>query len=390
MKEASPSIRWRWVRPLLQGTGRWVLVLGGTAGVAWLLMVLAGYFHPKVPAGRQEGAERLAPGAAVATVRRERRPRIETAVGEIRPVLESAVAARIVARVTEVLVRAGQPVEAGDVLVRLDDEDLRARLRQAESQLQSAEAMQQQAASDFARAERLAASNALSRAEYDAAQAALRAADAEVRRASDAVREATIVLDYALIRAPFSGTVVEKMVEPGDTAMPGRTLLTLYDPRRMQLVASVRESLALGLRPGQELQARLDALGLQCHATISEVVPQADSASRSFLVKVSGPCPDGVYSGMFGRLLLPVGEEELVLVPAAAVRRVGQLTLVQVVGAGGTIARRNVRLGRELGTDFEVLSGLEPGEQVLIGDPGAIPDGNGSTGEGETAGKERG
>ena len=133
----------------------------------------------------------------------------------------------------------------------------------------------------------------------------------------------------------------------------------------MQMVASVRESLALKLKPGQVLPTRLDALNLDCEATISELVPEADVASRSFTVKVTGPCPPGAYSGMFGRLMLPLEDEEILIVPATAVQRVGQLTMVEVV-QNQMVSRRNVRLGRTLDSDVEVLSGLIAGEVVVV------------------------
>ncbi len=106
-------------------------------------------------------------------------------------------------------------------------------------------------------------------------------------------------------------------------------------------------------------------MGYECQATISEVVPEAETASRSFAVKVTGPCPPGVYSGMFGRIYLPLDDEEIVVIPASAVRHVGQLSIVDVVGEHGA-QRRHVQLGREFDTDLEVLSGLKPGEKVIL------------------------
>jgi RND family efflux transporter MFP subunit len=182
------------------------------------------------------------------------------------------------------------------------------------------------------------------------------------------VEESKVFLDYATITAPFSGIVVDKQVEPGDTATPGQTLLTLYDPDQMQLVANVRESLALKLKVGQQLPAKLEAFDYTCNATVREVVPQADAASRSFQVKVSGPCPPGIYSGMFGRLMLPLGDETLVVIPAGAVSRVGQLTLVEVV-EGDELVRRHIQLGRQLDGNYEVLSGLKAGERIVVGYP---------------------
>lgn len=132
------------------------------------------------------------------------------------------------------------------------------------------------------------------------------------------------------------------------------------------MVASVRESLALRLAVGQTLPARLESLGYECEAAVSEIVPEAQASSRSFTVKVTGPCPPGIYPGMFGRLLLPLDDEEILVIPGNAVRRVGQLTMVDCV-VDGRIHRRNVQLGRTLDADVEVLSGLSAGETVLAG-----------------------
>jgi multidrug efflux pump subunit AcrA (membrane-fusion protein) len=133
----------------------------------------------------------------------------------------------------------------------------------------------------------------------------------------------------------------------------------------MQLVAAVRESLAQELEVGQKLVAQLDALDHACEATISEIVPVADAATRSFEVKVTGPCPPGIYSGMFGRLQLPLSPERVLVVPATSVKRVGQLTMVEVQ-KGDQRARRSVEMGRRFGDRWEVLAGLREGEKVWL------------------------
>jgi hypothetical protein len=139
----------------------------------------------------------------------------------------------------------------------------------------------------------------------------------------------------------------------------------LYDPTKMQLVATVRESLAQRLAVGQTLRARLETLAHDCEGTISEIVPEAEAASRSFTVKVVGPCPPGVYSGMFGRIEIPLDEETLLVVPAKAVLQVGQLDMVDLV-VDGALLRRSVRLGRRLDEGYEVLAGLKANDRVAL------------------------
>jgi len=345
---------------------RLLVAVGMTAVVGWLLLALAGTFHHKTPEISPTSAARFLSDETVAEVTKIRRPRFETAVGTIKPVHEASVAAKLLARVTEVRVKAGQAVTEGEVLVQLDDADLQARLKQAEAAVTSARAKKEQADLDFNRTKQLFEKKVTTKADFDQADAAKQSATADWQRAQQLLNESQILLAYATIVSPLTGTVVDKKVEVGDTVTPGQTLLTLYDPTHMQMVASVRESLALRLKVGQQLPASLESLGYECEATVSEIVPEAQSASRSFTVKVTGPCPPGVYSGMFGRLKLPLDEEELVVVPDAALQRVGQLTMVDVVGENNRLERRSVQLGRELARGHEVLSGLVPGEKVAL------------------------
>jgi RND family efflux transporter MFP subunit len=342
-----------------------VLAVVMIVGVSMLLLVLAGVFKLKVPTEQSVPHQVTASDLPLAEVRLIRRPRYESAVGTVRAVHEAGVASKMLAKVVEVKVKAGQAVTRDEVLVRLDDSDLQARLKQAEAIFTAATATQQRAADEYQRAQRLIESRAISQAEFDQATSAWRSATAELERAQQSVREAKVVLDYATIRAPITAVVIDKRVEAGDTVSPGQVLLTLYDPTRMQMVATVRESLAQRLTVGQKIPGRLETLKHECEATVSEIVPEAQAASRSFIVKVTGPCPPGVYSGMFGRIFIPVEDEEVTVVPAAAVFKVGQLDMVDVV-VDGTVRRRSVQLGRKLDQDYEVLAGLTAGEMVVV------------------------
>jgi RND family efflux transporter MFP subunit len=335
-------------------------------GATLLLLWLAGKFEPKVLAqAEQISAREDTPPGVVAQVRLVRLPMVETAVGTIRPVHVTTIGSRLLARVDEVNLKAGQVVNAEDVLVRLDDVDLRARRRQAEAVFNAAQAARAQAEADANRSANLLKVKAVSRQEYERADTALKSAEAELRRAQEAINETQATLEWATIRSPIRGIVIDKKVSVGDTVTPGQILATLFDPLRMQLVASVRESLANRLQVGQPIEVQIENFNKQGLGTISEIVPEAESSSRAFQVKVTGPCPEGVYSGMFGRILIPLDEQQVLVIPRQAVQSVGQLDLVNVA-TRGAISRRAVRLGRTIGEDVEVLSGLREGEQVQV------------------------
>ena len=326
---------------------------------------LAGFFGDKVAPGRVEVAPEPVDGEVI-TVIASQVPVIEQATGTVRSRHETLLSARITARVIEVLVNAGDSVAAGDVVLTLDDRDLRARVQQLEQTVIVAEANLADAEPKYARAKSLYAQNAASKAEVESTEAQLHSARAELARSQRAVDEAETALSYSVIRASAPARVIDRLVDPGDTATPGEPLLRLYDPGQLRLEANVRESLATRLQRGQSLVARIDALDAEYPVSIEEIVPSADPGSRSFIVKASLPDDAQLYPGMFGRLLIVYGSDERYYVPQRAVARVGQLEFVSVVGDAG-VERRFVRTGAQAEDErVEVVSGLRPGERIVV------------------------
>jgi RND family efflux transporter MFP subunit len=351
---------------LMRWTARLAVILAFSAGVVVLMLWLAGKFTPKVPiaTGTAQPQNQKIAGSIV-KVRLIRLPLYESAVGTIRSVHETTIASKLLARVVEVNLKAGQNVHAGDVLVRLDDTDLRARFQQAKAAAASADAVHAQAVSDERRAAQLRKSNVVSQQEYEKDVTAVTSSAADLLRSQEAVKEMQAMLDWATVRSPLDGIVTDKKIDVGDMVTPGQVLLTLFDPKQMQLVASVRESLAYKLQVGQSIGVRVEVLKKLCSGTISEIVPEAQSASRTFQVKVTGPCPAGIYTGMFGRILIPLQEEQVLVIPRRAVRNVGQLELVDVM-ENGQVNRRVIRTGRSIEDNVEVLSGLSEDEEVFV------------------------
>jgi RND family efflux transporter MFP subunit len=353
---------------ILRPLGKIALGILFLAVVALLMLWLAGGFKQKIQASSRPAAQAPPYPGPSAPVKRIILPRTEEAVGTVQPVHEMVVTARIAARITQLSLTAGQKVAQDEVLLRLDDRDMKARVDQLKAALTSSSATRDQAQVDRDRYATAFAQNAATKLEFDRADLALKNAESDVIRASEAVNEAQAALEYTVIRAPFAGVIVDKRVNVGDTVMPGQVLATLYDPTHMQLIASVREMLTQRLKVGQAIGVRMESLPDACAGTVSEIVPEAQSASRTFQVKVTGPCPPGIYSGMFGRIVIPLDSEEILVIPAAAVSHVGQLDLVEVVNKGGEgrLDRRIVRLGRTLDSDVEVLSGLREGESLAL------------------------
>ncbi len=351
----------------------WRLLVVGSAFslvVVLLLMWLAGTFHSKVDASSVAQTDRASSVRKIGTAKlvvahRIRVPRTESAVGSIKAQHEADVASKLLAKVLEVRVKANQHLSKGDVLVRLDKADLEARLEQAVASAKAAQARRDQARTEYERIKSLMEQDAAAKIEWDRVQTAYDAAKAELERANQAVKEARTILGYATVTSPIDGIVIDKQVEAGDTVTPGQVLVKLYDPTRMQLVARVRESLTHRLKVNQMIGVRIDSLRHTCKGRVSEIVPEAESASRTFTVKVTGPCPPGVYTGMFGRLLIPLEDQDVLVIPRKAVHHVGQLELVDVAD-GDVLRRRAVKTGKVFGDEVQVLAGLREGETVAI------------------------
>lgn len=334
----------------------------------------------------------LAAPAQSALSERKRIDIAEDAVGTVRSRRTVAIAAQIPARVIQVAVEAGQRVRAGDLLAKLDDRESAARLAQARQAVSAAEAgiaratqarVQADARATQARAARertakLLAEGAATREQMEAAdaaflmgeaaiaegEAAVAVAKAERERASMMASEAEVAFGYTQLAAPIDGVVAERFAETGDLAMPGRTLFVVLDPSALRLEARVREGLIGRLRPGDDLEILFDALGQRARGRVAELLPSADSRSRTFEVRAEFEAPSGVRPGMFGRLRIPAGSREVVLVPSAAIVRVGQLRSV-LLQDGTEWKRRLVTLGAPVdGERVEVLSGLSGGERV--------------------------
>lgn len=342
------------------------ILMAFVVAVVVLLLWLAGTFARKVETSTSRlGNTRPIGTARVVEVVARTLPVEETAVGAIQPVHRIDIASRILARVLEVDVIAGQSVKKGDVLVRLEETDLASRRSQAESAVAQAQSVVDQARSETLRLRPAFEKNAVSGVELDRAESALKGAEANLARTQQALTEAETVVSFATIQSPIDGQVVDKRVNSGDTVSPGQVVVTVLDPTRMQLVASVRESLSRYLSVGGSVSVRVDVLDHACSGIVSEIVPESEAASRTFQVRVTGPCPEGVHAGMFGRLSIPVGDETVILIPKDSVRVVGQLECVDVA-SNGARERRAIRSGRTIEGQLEVLSGLVAGEKIVV------------------------
>lgn len=281
-------------------------------------------------------------------------------VGTVRAVRSATLSPLVSGTVAEVRVGLGSSVRAGEVLVRLSAREIDARLDQSR-------AVSALARRDRDRAIALKDTGAISVAQYEAA-----ITQWDVAQARQA--EASTLLDRTVLRAPFAGVVTAKLVNVGDTAMPGQPLLVVEAPGALRFEARVPETAVDALEVGRSWPVRLDGLDHDVEGRLAEVQPASDDATRTRLAKFDLPDMPGVRSGRFGRVQLATGASLSVSVPAEAVVRHGQLEGVFVVDSG-TARLRLVRTGRARDGRLEISSGLSGDERVVLAGAAEVVDG---------------
>ena len=283
----------------------------------------------------------------------------------VRPSREATIAARVLATVSDVLVKDGDRVAAGAVVVRLSAPELASRSEASRSAVAAAEARRAQAERDVARMEALARREAATQVELERARTALSVAEADLSRERRSSAADADLASRVVLTAPMTGVVLKRLADPGDQAAPGVPLLIIGDDASLRLECSVDERDAAGFEIGRSVEARVDALGLRAPARVVEIVPSADPASRTLLVKAELAPDPRLRSGLSGRIAFEQGRREAVVVPEAALRRTGALWSVRVIGADGVARMRAVRVASEPEDGVaEILAGLEGGETL--------------------------
>jgi RND family efflux transporter MFP subunit len=346
------------------------------ATIVVLMLWILGTFHSGViQGGKQPVPQESASGAVTFKVVSRAMPASTEAVGTVQAEQIATVTARVMANITEMRVSAGQRVTKGETLVGLDDRDLRHRVEQAQEAVRSAEATLEQARSDYRRDKPLFDQQVIPPYDFEHTQTNLKTAEANLKRLQQAQKEAEVNLSYAVIRSPFNGVVIDKQADLGDLAAPGKPLFTLYEQGRLWLEANVPEELMAHVRLNSLMTVHIDATARDVQGRVVEIVPSSDPSSRTEIVRVHLTPTQDLVPGMFGRLTIPLAPEPVFTIPESALIRAGQLTMVEVVRQGA-IERRTVQLGRVIEGQYEVLSGLTPGEIVVLqAAPSAIAPG---------------
>lgn len=291
--------------------------------------------------------------------------------GVIEAVNRSTVSAQTTGRIIELPFDVDDYVEKGEVIVRFRDKEQQARLERARAALEEARARLAQARAEFGRIETVYEQGVVSKSRMDQARAEFESAQARVEASRAALEEAREQFGHTVVEAPYSGIVMERHVEIGETATVGQPLMTGLSLEHLRAVADVPQRHIGALREHQLARVQLpdgdsvDAAGLR-------IFPYAEAGTHTFRVRVDLPVGQhGVYPGMLVKVAFVSGRKEQLLVPADAVVRRSEVTAVYVLDADGRLHFRQIRAGTPRADGrVPVLAGLTAGEEVVT-DPAA-------------------
>jgi multidrug efflux system membrane fusion protein len=302
------------------------------------------------------------------------------AIGRIKNARESTIASKVMGKVQQVRVKAGDPVRAGALLLEIDSADAAARVAQAKGALAQADAARTIAKQMLERFERLKAQDSASEAKHDQAVFDYQSAMGAVEQASGALRTAEAYLRESRVLAPFDGRVVDTLIEEGEMASPGMPLLRVEGDGELEFEASVNATDTSLIAVKQPVTVVVDVSRDEVRevaGTVAEVVPSLDRITHTNTVRIRVSDPAGLRSGMFGRARFMAGAESCasVFVSADRVIRRGQLSAVFILDGDGVVRLRLVREGERRGQEVEILSGLAEGDRLIVGDTRSLVDG---------------
>ncbi len=305
-------------------------------------------------------------------------PRVVTATGSLEAGKTITVSTRMMGWVRQIHVREGQSVAKGDLLISIDDSDLRAKKAQAEAGIVEARAVLTNAEKMAERFEKLYGEKSVSKQQLDDVLTGRDRAAAGLNMAQAGLDEVRVHLSYLSIKATADGMVARKMIEEGDMANPGMPLITLESTGAMKVVAHLGEKDVSAVTIGDMVTIDVTSLdGAVFTAPLDKIIQAANPGSRTYDIEAVLDNPDPrLKSGMFARVSVPVGTREAVMVPSEAIIERGQLTGVWTVHADGTAHLRWVRLGRAIDDSMEILSGLAGNETVVLSTQQPLAEGD--------------
>ncbi|MBI1781254.1 MAG: efflux RND transporter periplasmic adaptor subunit [Sphingobacteriales bacterium] len=304
------------------------------------------------------------------------------ASGQVEAVQTANISTRVMGRITNIYVKAGDKVNKGQLLATISDEDIRAKRAQTDAMIAEAEAAYANAQKDYDRFNNLYKQQSATAKELDNVTLQYNSAKARVDAAKQMRSEVNASLSYSSLTAPFSGVVTQKLAEVGSIANPGMPIVTIEQSGILQVSASIAESDISNIHLGDAATLLIKSTGKNFEGKVIQLNPSSQFTGGQYIVKISIPesAKKDIYSGMFVSVTIPLKEAKetnpnVILVPASAIVNRDELTGIYTVSENKTALLRWIRLGKNYGDKVEVISGLANNEQFILSAEGKLYNG---------------
>ena len=293
------------------------------------------------------------------------------ASGKVQAVNSAQLSTRMMGFVANVPVNVGDKVSQGQLLVAINNADLQAKQAQVNASITEANAAFTNAQKDYERFKNLFVENSASQKELDDMTAQFNMAKARLEGAQQMKNEINAQFAYSNITAPFNGVITSKNVKKGDMANPGQPLVSLESPGNFEVIAMVPETEISAIKNNTKVNVSIKSMNETLTGMVTEVSPSAQQTGGQYLVKIILDKTEvNVRSGMFATVVFPIERKDattnVVLIPKAALVTRGQLSGVYTVSQSNTAVLRWLRLGKTMGDQVEVLSGLQVDETYIV------------------------
>lgn len=284
---------------------------------------------------------------------------------------------KILGQVKKVLVKEGDKISRGQLLVEINSNDILSKLKGAKASLKEATVSLTNVKKNYERIKNLTEKGSATQRELDDITTAKEVGEARMESISQSISELNELLTYANLRSPISGFVSQKFINAGDMATPGSPLLALESLDNLIVSINVPEFEIGMLEENDPVTVKIDALkNATCKGVIEKIIPSSAFSGAQYKVNVAfKSLNENVKPGMFARVDLYKNKEAKILIPSTSIRNRGQLTGLYTVNQQGEAMLRWVRIGQEYPEGTEVLSGLSEGEKIIISSDSKLADG---------------